>query len=175
MRRVRYVVAMSLDGYIAGPSGEFDWIIRDPSIDFGAFFKTIDTILMGRKTYEVALGQDSRVGFPGMRVYVFSRTLKPEDHPDVTAVADDAGAAVAGLRDGAGKDIWLMGGGALFQSLLEARLVDTVEVGIIPILLGKGIPLLPPPSQSARLKLTRTEPLASGIVSLSYAVDRDPA
>jgi dihydrofolate reductase len=110
-----------------------------------------------------------------MRLYVFSRTLKPEDYPDVTVIGDDAGAALAGLRKGAGKDIWLMGGGVLFRSLLEVRLVDTVEVKVVPILLGKGIPLLPPPSQSTHLKLTRTETLASGSVRLGYAVDRNPA
>lgn len=158
MRRVRYAVAMSLDAYIAGPAGEYDWIIMDPTIDFGAFYKTIDTVLMGRRTFEIA----QRLGpSPGMRTYVFSRTLRAHDYPNVTIVAD-AASTVAVLRAEAGKDIWLMGGGVLFRSLVEAGLVDTVEVGVVPILLGQGVPLLPPLPRSVHLALTDSEPYSSG-------------
>lgn len=175
MRRVRYSVAMSLDAYIAGPAGEYDWILMDPAIDFGAFFKTIDTVLMGRRTFELALRQHGGPGLSGMRTYVFSRTLRPEDFPDVTIVADDAGSRVASLRAEPGKDIWLMGGGDLFRSLLHAGVVDTVEVGVVPVLLGQGIPLLPHLPTSVRLELTRAEPFPSGIVLLRYAVHREAA
>jgi dihydrofolate reductase len=170
MRKVRYSVAMSLDGFIAGPNGEFDWIVMDPAIDFGAFFGTIDTVLMGRRTYELTLMQGPEGAMPGMRRYVFSRTLRAADHPNVTIVAHDAGGAVDALRAEHGKDIWLMGGGVLFRSLLDAGVVDTVEVGVVPVLLGQGIPLLPGASATTALELTKTETFPSGILRLKYAV-----
>lgn len=173
MRLVRYSVAISLDGYIAGPNGEHDWIIMDPAIDFASFFKAFDTVLLGRRTFEMALRHGPQATVPDMRAFVFSRTLRAQDYPDVTIVADEAAATVADLRSGTGKDIWLMGGGVLFRSLLDARLVDTVEVAVVPILLGQGIPFLPPPSRTARLDHTRTETFPSGIVSVAYTVRRE--
>ncbi len=174
MRKVRYSVAASLDGYIAGPHGEYDWIVMDPAIDFAAFFKTIDTVLMGRRTFEVVL-QQGGAGMPGMRTYVFSRTLRADDHPGVTIVTEGAASIVAALRAEQGKDIWLMGGGVLFRSLLEAGLVDTVEVGVVPVLLGQGVPLLPGGDAATRLELTKTETFPSGITLLRYAVRRGVA
>ena len=172
MRRVRYAVAISLDAHIAGPAGEHDWIIMDPKLDFAAFYDTIDTVLIGRRTFELVHrgGGNSQAG---MRTFVFSRTLRPEDFPKVTMVADDAAATVAALRAEPGKDIWLFGGGVLFRSLLEAGLVDTVEVGIMPVLLGQGIPLLPNLPRATLLELTHSETLPSGLVSLHYTVRRD--
>ena len=108
-------------------------------------------------------------GIPGMRVIVCSRTLQAADYPGVTIV-DDAAAAVAELKNQEGKDIWLMGGGALFHRLLEARLVDTVEIGLIPVLLGGGIPMLPPPCRKVKLELTSSKALSTGIVLLTYNV-----
>ena len=171
MRRVRYSVAMSLDGYIAGPDGEFDWIAMDPDIDFGALMGSFDTVLLGRKTYEVTRDQGGGGGMPGMEVYVFSRTLRQEDCKGVTVSADPA-ATVAELKRAPGKDIWLFGGGSLFASLLELGLVDAVEVAVIPILLGGGVPLLPSPAERAKLRLTSHRVYEkTGTVSLEYAVD----
>jgi dihydrofolate reductase len=142
MRRLRYSVAMSLDGYIADENGGYDWIVMDPAIDFAAFTAKIDTLIMGRGTYEIAAG-----GGPGFgkdtKVYVVSTTLDPAEHPKVTIVSKDVEKTVAELKAHPGKDIWLFGGGVLFRSLLEAGLVDRVEVGVMPVLLGQGIPLLP--------------------------------
>lgn len=117
MRRVRYSVAMSLDGFIAGPKGEIDWIVMDPDIDFGALMGAFDTVLLGRKTYEATRQQGGGGGMPGMQAYVFSRTLRQTDCPGVT-VSDNPADTVVALKATSGKDIWLFGGGSLFSSLL---------------------------------------------------------
>ena len=169
MRRVRYRVATSLDGYIAGPQGEADWIIMDPEIDFQGLFDQFDTFLVGRRTFEIMAGQGRGIT-PGVKTYVFSRTLRQPDHPGVTIVAEQAAETVAGLRADTGKDIWLFGGASLFGNLLEAGLVDTVEVAIIPVLLGGGIPFLPPPAARTKLQLTNHRVYKTGIVSLEYAI-----
>ena len=130
MRRIRHAVATSLDGYIAGPQGEADWIFSDPEIAFGELFSQFDTALIGRRTFDVMV--DAGRGFlPGLDTYVFSRTLRQEDHPRVKVVADKPAETVADLRAKPGKDIWLFGGGALFRSLAEAKLVDGIEVAVI--------------------------------------------
>jgi dihydrofolate reductase len=170
MRQIRYRVATSLDGYIAGPHGEWDWIVPDPDIDFGTLFSQFDTVLLGRRTYEITLSPNAPPWPPGIRVYVFSRTLQQRDHPGVTIVADSVEQTAAALRAASGKDIWLFGGGSLFQSLLDARLVDAVEIAVIPVLLGGGIPLLAPPARQAKLKLVRHTASSAGIVRLEYAV-----
>jgi dihydrofolate reductase len=171
MRRVRYSVAASLDGYIAGPLGEADWIVKDPEIDFRQLFQQFDTFLLGRKTYEAMRGRGGGGGsMPGIESYVFSRTLRPEDCRGVNLSSDPA-RTLAELKARPGKDIWLFGGGALFRSLLDQRLVDAVEVAVIPVLLGGGIPLLPPPAERARLRLTKHRVYAkTGTVALEYAV-----
>src|SRR3954454_17551710 len=138
MRRIRYSVAMSLDGYIAGPKGEFDWIKTDPDFDFSAVLKQFDTIVAGRRTFE-PMAAAGRTSMPGMKIIVVSTTLRPEDHRDVTIV--NGIETLTDLKARPGKDIWLFGGGKLFCSLAEAGIVDTVEVSVMPILLGNGVPL----------------------------------
>ena len=169
MRRVRYAVAASLDGYIAGPKGEADWIIMNPEIDFRAVFEQFDTFLIGRRTFEM-MARAGRGETPGMKTFVFSRTLRQQDYPGVTVVAEKSQETVASLRAEPGKDIWLFGGGSLFRSLLDAKLVDTVEVAVIPVLLGEGVPLLASPARLTKLKLTSHKVYKTGIVSLEYAV-----
>ena len=170
MRRIRYAVAMSLDAYIAGPKGEFDWIPMDPDIDFGALFKEFDTLLMGRKSYEAAQKVGGGGAMPGMQAYVFSKTLRQADCRDAT-VSADAKATVTALKQKPGKDIWLFGGGELFKSLLDLGLVDAVELGIVPVLLGGGLPMLPSPARSAKLELTSHKVYEkTGTVLLTYAV-----
>lgn len=170
MRPVRYSVAMSLDGYIADPTGGYDWIVMDPDIDFGALFKNFDTLLMGRKTYEMARAQGGGPAMRGMKSYVFSRTLLQEECPRVTVSADPK-ETVTALKRLQGKDIWLFGGGGLFQSLLALELVDAVQVAIIPVLLGGGVPVLPSPATRAKLRLTSHRIYEkTGTVLLDYAV-----
>ena len=174
MSRIRYQVAMSLDGYIAGPTGDYDWITPDPALDFAAMFAQFDTFVLGRRTYELTL-QPGNPGFPvGTQAYVFSRTL-PDQVPGFTVVREVSPATVAPIRAQAKKDIWLFGGGELFREFLRLGLVDTVEVAVMPTLLGEGIQLLPQPASRAQLQLTNQRSYPSGIVLLEYAVLKQAA
>ena len=170
MRRVLYRVAGSVDGYIAGPRGELDWIVHDPAVDFAKVYESVDTVLLGRRTYELTRQPGAPPWPPGWQIYVFSRTLTPEEHPGVTIVSGDAGPRVAALRAAPGREIWLFGGGSLFRSLLAAKQVDLVEVLVMPVLLGGGIPLLEPGAPLTRLALEDVHKYASGLVGLRYRV-----
>lgn len=171
MRPLVYSVAASLDGFIAGPNGEYDWIVQDPTIDFAEIFSAFDTIVMGRHSYELMQRAGHSPREFGMKVLVASTTLAPAEHPDVQVVTSGLAETVTGLKQKSGKEIWLFGGGILFRSLLDAGLVDRVDVSVIPVLLGGGIPLVPPgPRYTLLFKDSRTFP--SGIVSLTYGVAR---
>jgi dihydrofolate reductase len=170
MRKVIYGGAMSLDGYIAGPNGEYDWIVMDPAMDFAEFSTRFDTYLIGRKTFEAMRGMGG-TSVPGIQNIVFSRTLKQSDHPSVT-ISADAESVVAELRTRPGKDIALFGGGELFRSLLAAGLVDSIGVSVIPVLLGGGVPLLPPPATRATLRLTKQRLYEkTGTIGLEYDIE----
>ena len=169
-RRVCYRVAASLDGYIAGPHGEVDWIIPDTSVDFTSVYAGFDTVLLGRHTYELTQQPGAPPWPAGWRVYVVSRTLADPQPPGVTVVGTDVEATVAALRAESGKDIWLFGGGQLAGSLLAAGLVDRIEVAVMPVVLGHGIPLVASDAPCSRLRLASSEVHPSGIVSLAYEV-----
>jgi dihydrofolate reductase len=183
MRTITYGGAVSLDGFLAGADGSIDWIHFSTDVQgvMAAYWKDVDTILMGRKTYDFAAQnrgtqkdakktkrRTSKV--PAMRTYVFSRTLKGIDEPGVELVAGDAVEFVRELKRRPGKQICLMGGGELAQSLLGADLVDEIGLNIHPILLGSGIPTFRDPGHRVKLTLTRCRTIEGGCVLAQYNV-----
>jgi dihydrofolate reductase len=171
MRQLRYSVAASLDGYIADANGGFDWIPHDPTVDFAALFDRVDTVIMGRHTFEIMQSQSGPAWKPGTRVYVVSRSLSAESAPGVILVRENPVGVASSLRHEAGNgEIWLFGGGQLFATLLGGRQVDAVEVTVVPVLLGAGIPLLAAGVDRTALALTRSHVYPSGMVTLHYSV-----
>src|SRR5688572_22908710 len=166
-----YSVAASLDGYIAGPHGEFDWIPVDPEIDFAAMYAGYGGLVMGRRSYEVFLATGGAVG-PALPTYVYTRSLPEGEREGVTFIRD-AAPHVRALKQTGGKPLWLWGGGDLFRQLAEAGLVDGVDVAIIPILLGGGLQLLPSPGPRLTLRLRGHRVYTgTGTLFLEYDVNR---
>jgi dihydrofolate reductase len=170
MRRLRYQVAMSLDGFIAAPGDDASWIPMDPDIDFAELFAQFDTFIMGRRTWETSGAMAS-----GQRTIVVSTTLDPSAHPGITVLGNDVDDRIRALKEEDGKDIWLFGGGTLFRSLLSAGLVDTVEPAVIPVLLGAGVPFLPPGDELRKRLILRHHHVypTSGIALLTFDVPHD--
>jgi dihydrofolate reductase len=173
MRLAIYGAACSLDGFIARKDGAVDWLFfsKDVSAFMAAFWKRVDTVLMGRKTWEVtaAMGQAGG-GMGGMSTYVFSRTLTAAPHPAVRLVTSDAGAFVRELKSQPGKDICVMGGGDFARSLFEAGVIDEVGLNIHPVLLGSGIPLFVDPGHQTDLALTDCRVMQGDCVLALYRV-----
>jgi dihydrofolate reductase len=173
MRSVVFGGANSLDNYFARKDDSVDWLIwSDEAAKFIAdYWKRFDTVVMGRKTYEVAVrsgsGGDS---YPGMKTYVFSRTLKQGGSKKVKIVSEDAADFVARLKQQAGKDICVMGGGLLAKSLLEADLIDEIGFNIQPVLLGSGIPVFHEMTRQIDLELLDCRRWATGCVLVTYRV-----
>jgi dihydrofolate reductase len=174
MRTVTYGGACSLDGFIAGPHGEIDWLhfsddVRDVMT---AFWKDVDTILMGRKTWEFAAEHGGGGGGMGRRMksYVFSRTLGSIDARGVTLVSDDAADFVRRLKAEPGGRICLLGGGELARSLLDAGLVDEIGLNVHPVLLGDGVPTFGGRGTRVPLALTESRTLHGGCVLMNYRV-----
>jgi dihydrofolate reductase len=161
---------MSLDGFIAGPNGEIDWIVPDPGVDFATIYAGFDTALLGRRTYELTQQPGAPAWPPGWAIYVVSRTLRPAEHPAVSVIGEEVESVVSRLRAGSGRDIWLFGGGALAASLLALGLVDVVEVAIMPVILGAGVPFVGEVAGQVPLKLVRMQQSSAGIVNLEYDV-----
>jgi dihydrofolate reductase len=184
MRTVTYGGAVSLDGFLAGADGSIDWLhfSKDVQDVTAEYWKDVDTILMGRKTYEVSVSsrrqssrsrrrtKDKAHGEPAIRAYVFSRTLNSIDDPNIELVKEDAVEFVGRLKRGPGKGICLMGGGELAQSLLAADLVDRIGLNIHPILLGSGIPTFRDAGHRIRMKLEESRLLDGGCILATYRV-----
>ena len=172
MRTVTYGAACTLDGFIAGKDGEIDWLhmSKDVSQAMREYWKSVDTILMGRKTWDVALRMGGGASSPGMRTFVFSRTLGSIDVKGVELVRDDAATFVRDLKAGPGKGICMMGGGDFARSLFAADLIDEVGMNVHPILLGAGIPLFTDAGRRVPLELISSRCIAGGCVYSTYRV-----
>jgi dihydrofolate reductase len=171
MRTVTYGGACSLDGFIAAPEGGIDWLHFSPDVQevMAAYWATIDTVLMGRKTWEVAARSGGGGAAPGMTTYVFSRSLH-EAPPGVHLVAGEAGEFVRKLKRRRGKGICLMGGGELARALFEAGVIDRVGFNIHPVLLGAGVPAFHDPGRRIALALAESRVLEGGCVLVTYEV-----
>ena len=177
MARVQYLVASTLDGYIAHRDGTFDGFAWDDEVvaDFFASIQTFSTVVMGRKTYEVGLREGKVSPYPHLRQIVFSRTMTSPD-PAIEVTADDPVAVVTSLREKDGAPVWVCGGAQLATQLFGARLIDEVTVKLNPVLFGDGIPLVETGLTQTALVLKETRPYGkSGVVLLTYDVVRDAA
>ena len=174
MRKMTFGGANSLDNYLARPDHAVDWLLWGDEVAgvMADYWKTIDTVLMGRKTYEVAARSGQEGGYPGVKNYVFSRTLAKDAGGGVTVVREDAAEFVRRLKQQDGKDICLMGGGELARSLFEAGLIDEIGFNIHPVLLGSGIPLFHPMSRQIDLELLECRQFKNGCVYVIYRVKR---
>jgi dihydrofolate reductase len=173
MRKVTFGGANSLDNYLARTDHAVDWLLwgKEAAAVMKDYWKTIDTVLMGRKTYEVALKSGQGGGsYSGMSTYVFSRTLSDGPHEGVTIVRTDAAEFLRDLKRQEGRDICVMGGGELARSFFEAGLIDEIGFNIHPVLLGSGIPLFHPMSRQIDLELIECRPFKNGCVYVTYRV-----
>ncbi len=169
MRKVVLGVGISLDGYIARPDGSVDFLFMPKDYSMAAFFKRIDTAVMGRKTYEMGLKLGGgKISSPGMKCYVFSRTLNAGERNGVMVVVDSPRQFVSALRKKKGKDIWLMGGGELTREFLREDLVDGLYLGVVPVLIGEGIPAFPSGFPQRKFALTENKTFSQGLIALKY-------
>jgi dihydrofolate reductase len=170
MRKLILQLAVSLDGYIEGPNGEYDWCFSDQDYGLSAFFKRIDSVFMGRKSYELALSMgDVEMPHPKLNEYVFSTTLN-EVRPGSILIKENIEAEVTKIKNTPGKDIWLFGGASLTSSLLNLGLVDEIGLAIHPIILGAGKPLFSNIQNRVGLKLIDHKTYSTGLISLTYVV-----
>jgi dihydrofolate reductase len=173
-RKVIVHIATSADGYIARPDGDLEWLTSRPApkgfYGMNAFMRSIDTMLLGRKTYEVSLGMGAKFDSKS-RSIVFSRHAPPADVPTgVEFVSDAIGPFVSRLREHPGKDIWLMGGGELIASFLDEQAIDEFVISVVPVFIGDGIPLIARRHRHVPLELQSVERFEDGLVQLHYRV-----
>jgi dihydrofolate reductase len=173
MRKVTFGVASSLDNYIARKDGTIDWILRgeEAASVMADFWKTVDTVVIGRKTYEPVLKSGAPFPtFPGVKNYVLSRTLKEVSDKNVEIIREDAAEFVRKLKTEEGEGVIAMTGGLLAKPLFEANLIDEVRINIHPVLLGSGIPLFQEMSHQIDLELIKCDTFKNGCVLVTYRV-----
>lgn len=170
MRRLRLYIASSLDGYIAGPNGELDWLEAGGDLDYGyrEFYASIDTALMGNATYRQTL-TFGPFPYPDKTNYVFTRGAPPAATAHARFVTGDIAAFVRTLKDAPGSDIWLVGGGQVNTVMLNAGLIDEIILTVVPVVLGEGIPLFAPGASSASFETTGCEAYETGLVQWRLA------
>lgn len=169
MRKLILGLAVSLDGFIAGPNGEYDWCFTDQDYGLSELYKRVDTAFIGRKTYEMTLAMPENSGeaFPKLKKYIFSTTLEKVKEGG-TLISEDIMTEVLKIKKEKGKDIWLYGGADLSTSLINFGLVDELSLAVHPILLGEGKPLFKSIKNRIPLKLLDTNAYSTGLVSLTY-------
>ncbi|XZF14560.1 dihydrofolate reductase family protein [Chitinophagaceae bacterium MMS25-I14] len=169
MRNILLNVAVTLDGYIEGPNGEYDWCFVDENEDYGmiAFLNRTDAIFYGRKSYETLLAAGPNP-FADKKQYVFSSTLRPTE--GITVLDGDATVHARAIKATPGKDIWLFGGAQLTEALMQAGLVDELVLSVHPLLLGNGKQLFRPQNSRQPLQLINSTAYDSGLVQLHYKV-----
>ncbi|MEP6927800.1 MAG: dihydrofolate reductase family protein [Ginsengibacter sp.] len=170
MRKIVAVFAISVDGYIAGTDNEFDWIVVDKEIDFTEMMKRYDTYFLGRKTYALSLETGGN-SFGKSKVYIFSKTLKNLEKP-LILVSENVKETVNKIKKKKGKDIAIFGGGELLTSLLNLDLVDEINLAVIPVILGKGIPFVREINKRISLTLINSKTYSNGTVQLTYDVNK---
>jgi dihydrofolate reductase len=166
-RKVLLGLGISLDGYIARPDGSVDFLFMPKDYSMGPFFKTIDTAVLGRKTYDDGLKMGGT--FTGKtKYYVFSRTLPPGMRNGAMVTNDSPAAVIAEIRKSPGKHVWLMGGGELIREFLKEDLVDELYIGVVPVLIGEGIPLFPSGFPQREFNLVENKSYSGGMIALKY-------
>jgi len=177
MRKLILGLAVTLDGYIEGPNGEYDWCFTDQDYALNEFFNRVDTIFIGRKSYEIAEQHASNnygeivPGMPEMKEYVFSKTLKSVKEGAVL-ISDNSIAEAKRIQELPGKDIWLYGGASLTDAFMKEGLVDELWMSVHPVLLGDGKPLFRTKDSRTKLTLLESKAYETGLVSLRYSIDR---
>ena len=169
MRKVVLGLGISLDGYIARPDGAVDFLFMPSDFSMAPFFKTIDAAIMGRKTLDAGLKMGGgSLPKSSMATYVLSRSQPPGERHGVMFSDESPAAIIERLRKKRGKDIWLMGGGELAREFLKADLVDELYLGVVPVVLGEGIPLFPSGFPQREFKLIENKTYSKGLISLRY-------
>ena len=168
MRKVILNVAVSLDGFIEGPNGEYDWCLTDQDYGMTAFMNRVDAIFFGRKSYDLMQAVEPG-GYPDKKKYVFSKSLTTVAS-NYTQISDNYVTEVKELKQKDGKDIWLFGGASLTTSFINERLLDELILSVHPLILGQGKLLFSHISSRVPLRLLDTKTFSSGLVQLSYAI-----
>ncbi len=169
MRKIILNLAVSLDGYIEGPNGEFDWCFTDQDYGMNQFLEEVDVILFGRKSYEMMLNYEA-APYPGKTKYVFSKSLQTAA-AETEVIAGSVTEFVWNIRQHPGKNIWLFGGAELTTSFINENLIDELQLAVHPIILGQGKPLFKNIAERKHFRLADAKTYNSGLVQLFYHAD----